>query len=60
VERGWVDACEAEQLASMAWLRREFPECPAPLSVWRRARDLHLCGGRMIEWLRAHFEDAPI
>jgi hypothetical protein len=59
-ERGWLEACQAEQLPSMTWLRREFPECPAPRSVWRRAQDLQLCGGRMIEWLRANFEDCPI
>jgi hypothetical protein len=44
----------------MAWIRREFPESRAPLGVWLRARDEQLCGGRMIQWLRANFEHGPI
>jgi hypothetical protein len=59
-DRAWADACDGQQLASMAWIRREFPESRAPLNVWLRARDDQLCGGRMIEWLRANFEHGPI
>jgi hypothetical protein len=44
----------------MEWIRREFPATRAPRSVWRRARDLQLCDGRMIQWLHANFEHCPI
>jgi hypothetical protein len=44
----------------MAWIRREFPASCAPLRVWIRARDEQLCGGQMLGWQRANFEDPPI
>jgi hypothetical protein len=58
--RTWCNACETEQLVSMAWIRCQFPARHAPRWVWRRARDRELCGGQMIQWLRDNFEHHPI